>query len=77
MSWLYILIVDLQVMKGQHFVLGTGYDETETNFYVNDPGFNTAYYLYSGILLQEMVKRYHGRTAFTLCAEATLFSKQL
>jgi len=43
-------IVILNVMKGAHFVLAIGYDDTETNFYVNDPGFDKAYYLYSDIV---------------------------
>jgi hypothetical protein len=36
------------VMHGRHFVLIIGYDtNNETRFYVNDPGFDTAYYEYS------------------------------
>ena len=38
-----------KVDQGRHFVLGVGYDNTETNFYVNDPGFNREYYNYTGI----------------------------
>lgn len=37
-------IVIANVMHGHHFVLVVGYDKGQTNFYVNDPGFDTLYY---------------------------------
>lgn len=37
-------IVIANVMHGHHFVLVVGYDAGNTNFYVNDPGFNTLFY---------------------------------
>jgi len=43
-------IVIINVMKGEHFVLVVGYDDSDTTFYVNDPGFNKLYYLYSDIV---------------------------
>jgi len=43
-------IIIYNVMQGRHFVLGTGYDDTNSNFYVNDPGFNNLYYEYTDIV---------------------------
>eukprot|EP01111_Echinosteliopsis_oligospora_P006974 TRINITY_DN21480_c0_g1_i1.p1 TRINITY_DN21480_c0_g1~~TRINITY_DN21480_c0_g1_i1.p1 ORF type:complete len:197 (-),score=40.17 TRINITY_DN21480_c0_g1_i1:72-662(-) len=43
-------IVILNVLQGHHFVLTVGYDDGETNFYVNDPGFETLFYTYSDIV---------------------------
>jgi hypothetical protein len=37
-------IVIANVMHGGHFVLVVGYDAGNTNFYTNDPGFNTMFY---------------------------------
>eukprot|EP01112_Ceratiomyxa_fruticulosa_P017403 TRINITY_DN5412_c0_g1_i1.p1 TRINITY_DN5412_c0_g1~~TRINITY_DN5412_c0_g1_i1.p1 ORF type:complete len:212 (-),score=31.80 TRINITY_DN5412_c0_g1_i1:240-824(-) len=39
--------VIVNVLDGEHWVLVIGYEGT--NFYVNDPGFDTAYYAYSGM----------------------------
>ncbi len=45
-----MLFDSAHVMQGRHFVLVVGYDDGETNFYVNDPGFNNSYYTYSDIV---------------------------
>lgn len=49
------IITIANVMKGGHFVLVVGYDPSDLNsvdpkFYVNDPGFNKAYYNYTEIV---------------------------
>jgi len=43
-------VVIINVLQGRHFVLVVGYDDTDINFYVNDPYFATASYLYSDIV---------------------------
>jgi len=43
-------IVIYNVDQGRHFVLGTGYDDTDVHFYVNDPGFERDYYNYTDIV---------------------------
>jgi len=43
-------VVIFNVMKGAHFVLAVGYDDSDTTFYVNDPGFTRQTYEYSDIV---------------------------
>jgi len=44
------LIVIANVDNGGHFVLVTGYDESGMRWYVNDPGFDRAFYTYDQIV---------------------------
>eukprot|EP01119_Soliformovum_irregulare_P002135 TRINITY_DN1223_c0_g1_i1.p1 TRINITY_DN1223_c0_g1~~TRINITY_DN1223_c0_g1_i1.p1 ORF type:complete len:251 (-),score=40.17 TRINITY_DN1223_c0_g1_i1:101-853(-) len=43
-------IVIANVLHGHHFVLVTGHDSGNSNFYVNDPGFDTEFYTYDTIV---------------------------
>ncbi|EGC38213.1 hypothetical protein DICPUDRAFT_29096 [Dictyostelium purpureum] len=44
------VVVIINVLQGAHFVLAVGYDQTNTVFYVNDPGFNTLTYTYEDVV---------------------------
>jgi hypothetical protein len=44
------LIVIANVDNGGHFVLVTGFDSGNVNFYVNDPGFDRQSYTYDQIV---------------------------
>lgn len=44
------IVVIANVDKGHHFVLVTGFDHQDVNFYINDPYFNVTYYEYNTIV---------------------------
>jgi len=45
------VVVIANVMQGRHFVLVVGYDKnSDTKWYVNDPGFSTQFYSYEDIV---------------------------
>ncbi|KAM9968152.1 hypothetical protein ACTFIW_002588 [Dictyostelium discoideum] len=43
-------IVIINVLQGAHFVLAVGYDQSNSLFYVNDPGFDTLTYTYADVV---------------------------
>lgn len=54
------MIIIGNVMQGRHFVLLTGYSlQNPDQFFVNDPGFNTTFYMYSDFVGYRMFNMYN------------------